>query len=207
MSWSYNLKSTLVPEIVLASSSPYRARLLARLGIAFTQTAPGISEIERHGETPPERALRLAIAKARALAGPERLVIGSDQVAERAGSILHKPGTTAAAEAQLAACAGKSVSFHTGVALLDTNSQRTLTHVERFTVHFRALSDAEIRRYVAIDQPLDCAGAFKWEALGICLFARLEGDDPTSLEGLPLIALTRMLNSLGIAVPPEPGQR
>jgi len=195
-----------VPDIVLASSSPYRARLLARLGLPFIQTAPGISELERHGETPPERALRLAVAKARALAAPDRLVIGSDQVAERSGSILHKPGTVAAAETQLAACSGQAVSFHTGLALIDGPGQRTLTHVERFTVHFRALSDTEIRRYVAIEKPLDCAGAFKWEALGIALFARLEGDDPTSLEGLPLIALTRLLNSLGIAVPPEPDQ-
>jgi septum formation protein len=189
-------------DLVLASTSSYRRRLLERLGLPFRQLAPGIDEAARPGETPANLAGRLARAKAEAVAEtcPESLVIGSDQVAALGRLVLGKPGTPERARQQLLAASGRRIEFHTGVALVAAHRRLSLSHVERFAVHFRTLSTAEVDAYIARDQPLDCAGSFKWEQLGIALFERMEGNDPTALEGLPLIALCRLLRQAGVDV-------
>jgi septum formation protein len=191
------------PRIVLASTSRYRAELLRRLLPDFEQRAPGTDEAALPGEAPDARAARLAIAKAAAVAVGlhDALVIGSDQVAELDGETLDKPGSAANARAQLATCSGRAVHFHTALCLLDTRSGRHQIHVDRTRVHFRALGAAEIERYVAREQPLDCAGSFKCEGLGISLFERIDSEDPTALVGLPLIALAALLRAAGVAVP------
>lgn len=192
------------PPLILASGSRYRRELLQRLALPFTCESPDIDESARPGETPADLARRLAREKALAVAGRHTaaLVIGSDQVADCAGTILGKPGTEAQAIAQLQAASGRTVTFWTGLALVDALSGRMQEAVIRCDVDFRDLCDAEIRRYVAIEQPLDCAGSFKSEGLGIVLFRRLVSDDPTALVGLPLIALCDMLRAEGIALPP-----
>ncbi|PWG63235.1 Maf family protein [Spiribacter halobius] len=190
-------------RIVLASSSPYRAELLARLGLVFASDAPEIDESRHAGEAAPDYVERLAREKAAAVAArhPGALVIGSDQCSERGGEILGKPHTAERAVEQLSAAAGGVVTLWTGVALLDGRRGTTEARVVPFRVHFRALSRHAIERYVARDQPLDCAGAFRAEGLGITLFERLEGDDPNALIGLPLIALTDLLHSAGVSLP------
>lgn len=190
-------------RIVLASTSRYRAELLRRLLADFEQRVPGTDEAALPGEAPAARAERLAVAKAAAAAGQltDALVIGSDQVAELHGHVLDKPGSAANACAQLAASSGRAVHFHTALCLLDTRSGRRHVHVDRTRVHFRALNTDEIARYVAREQPLDCAGSFKCEGLGISLFERIDSEDPSALIGLPLIALARMLRQAGVAVP------
>lgn len=195
--------NTTFPRIVLASTSGYRAKLLRRLLTDFEQRAPGTDEAALPGEAPADRAVRLAFAKALAAADGLRdaLVIGSDQVAELDGKVLHKPGTIDNACAQLAACSGNSVQFHTGLCLFDTRSGQRHMHIDHTRVHFRALDATEIERYVMREQPLDCAGSFKCEGLGISLFDRIDSDDPSALIGLPLIALARMLRAAGVAVP------
>lgn len=190
-------------RLVLGSTSRYRAELLGRLGIAFEQRAPGTPETELAGEMPAARAVRLAIAKARdagnALA--DALIIGSDQVAELDGLLLEKPGSVQRAHEQLRACSGRIVAFHTALCVFDTASEAHRTHVDLTRVHFRHLSPEEISRYIQHEQPLDCAGSFKCEGLGISLFERIENNDPTALIGLPLIALARLLRETGIEVP------
>nr|WP_239538060.1 nucleoside triphosphate pyrophosphatase [Dyella mobilis] len=189
--------------MVLGSTSRYRAQLLERLGLDFEQRAPGTEERELAGEAPAMRAMRLAIAKASdAGAGmPDTLVIGSDQVAELDGTLLEKPGSAAVAQQQLAACSGRTVSFHTALCVLDTRDARQHTHLDLTRVHFRQLQPAEIARYIEREQPLDCAGSFKCEGLGISLFERIENSDPTALIGLPLIALAQLLRDAGLSVP------
>lgn len=189
-------------SLILASGSPYRQRLLSRLGQPFEVVSPEVDETPLDGEQAEALARRLAIAKATAVARarPESIVIGSDQVASLGGHILGKPGTTSAAVAQLRACSARSVRFYTGLALMLPQDPEPRVHLEPYEVHFRTLGESEIRDYVDRDRPLDCAGSFKWEALGIALFERMAGDDPTSLEGLPLIALTRMLGDAGCPV-------
>lgn len=193
------------PAVVLASTSRYRAGLLQRLLPDFQTCAPGIDEAPRAGESPQLRAERLARAKARAVADAYRgaLVIGSDQVAERAGHALGKPGDRATARAQLAASSGRCVHFHTAVCVLDTRADPVRAHTFRdlTKAYFRHLEAGEIERYVEREQPLDCAGSFKCEALGISLFERIETEDPTALVGLPLVALARLLRACGLAVP------
>ena len=191
------------PRIVLGSTSRYRAELLRRLLADFVQAAPGTDETPLPDETPAARALRLAIAKAAAVARdyPDALVIGSDQVAELDGLILDKPGTAERARAQLAASSGREVHFHTALCLLDARNGRRHTHVDRTRVRFRTLDAAEIARYVEREQPLDCAGSFKCEGLGISLFEAIDNADPSALIGLPLIALARLLREAGIALP------
>lgn len=195
--------NTGMPRIILASTSRYRAELLRRLLPEFEQRAPGTDEAALPGEEPEARAARLATAKAAAAADglANALVIGSDQVAELDGETLDKPGTAANARAQLAASSGRVVHFRTALCLLDTRDGRRQLHVDRTDVHFRALEATEIERYVAREQPLDCAGSFKCEGLGISLFERIASEDPSALIGLPLIALARMLRSAGVAVP------
>ena len=191
------------PRVVLASTSRYRAELLRRLLPEFEQRAPGTDEAALPGEAPAARSARLALAKAMTASGNLRdaLVIGSDQVAELDGETLDKPGSAANARAQLAASSGRMVHFHTALCLLDTRSEQYQLHVDHTRAHFRALATAEIERYVAREQPLDCAGSFKCEGLGISLFERIDSEDPSALIGLPLIALARLLRATGVAVP------
>ncbi|MEO7066203.1 MAG: Maf family nucleotide pyrophosphatase [Rhodanobacter sp.] len=191
------------PAVVLGSTSRYRAELLHRLLSHFEQHAPGTDETPLPDEAPAARALRLAIAKANAAASGQQnaLIIGSDQVAELNGSILRKPGTAERAYAQLRASSGQVVAFHTALCLLDTRSGHQHVHVDRTLVCFRTLNNAEIQRYVEHEQPLDCAGSFKAEGLGISLFKRIESEDPTALIGLPLIALARLLRDCGVVLP------
>ncbi|MEO5625805.1 MAG: Maf family nucleotide pyrophosphatase [Dokdonella sp.] len=192
-------------HLVLASSSRYRRELLRRLTPDFRTQAPNVDETSQVNETPAAMALRLAVAKAHAVAAlcPEALVIGSDQVAEIDGQVLGKPGTVAAACAQLMASSGRSIEFHTALCLVDTRSTilRESTASDTTRVVFRDLDPIEIARYVDIEQPLDCAGSFKAEGLGISLFERIESSDPTALIGLPLMALARLLRAAGITLP------
>ncbi len=192
-----------IPCIVLGSTSRYRAELLRRLLPDFEQAAPGTDETPQPDEPPAARALRLAIAKAEAVARehPGALVIGSDQVAELDGLILDKPGNAEHARAQLAASSGREVHFHTALCLLDTRNGRRHTHVDHTRVRFRELDAAEITRYVEREQPLDCAGSFKCEGLGISLFEAIDNCDPSALIGLPLIALARLLREAGVELP------
>ena len=190
-------------RLVLGSTSRYRAELLRRLGLDFEPRAPETEEVELTGEAPAMRAMRLATAKATdAGAGlPDALVIGSDQVAELDGALLEKPGSIERAHEQLTACSGRSVHFHTALCVLDTRDGRPRTHLDLTRVHFRVLDAAEITRYIEREQPLDCAGSFKCEGLGISLFERIENSDPTALIGLPLIALAQLLRDAGVNVP------
>lgn len=193
------------PGIVLASTSRYRAELLHRVLPDFERLPPGIEEAAQPDEAPQACAVRLAAAKARAVAArcADALVIGSDQVAELDGAALGKPGSEANARAQLAACAGREVRFHTALCVIDTRGAQAREHaaLDLTRVRFRALDAAEIARYVAREQPLDAAGSFKCEGLGIALFERIDSEDPTALIGLPLIALCRILRTAGIALP------
>ena len=195
-------ESTL-PRIVLGSTSRYRAGLLRRVIADFEQAAPGTDEAPLPDETPASRALRLAVAKAVAAANGrhDTLVIGSDQVAELDGQVLDKPGSRERACAQLAASSGREVHFHTALCLLDTRNGQQQTHVDHTRVRFRELEAAEITRYVDREQPLDCAGSFKCEGLGISLFESIDNHDPSALVGLPLIALARLLRKAGYPLP------
>lgn len=188
--------------LVLASTSPFRRELLERLGLPFTTYAPKIDESSQPGETAPALVTRLAQAKARAAAQahPAALIIGSDQVAVLDGVFLGKPGGHAQAVTQLQQASGRSVTFYTGLCLFDSASDDCRTAVEPFQVQFRSLTTAMIEAYLRREQPYHCAGSFKSEGLGIALFERLTGDDPTSLIGLPLIRLVRMLETAGVAV-------
>ena len=192
-----------MPTLVLASSSPYRRELLARLRQPFSWASPDIDESPLASETAEALVRRLAEAKARALSQQysQHLIIGSDQVAVLKGEILGKPHDFERAHRQLTAASGTSVTFYTGLALLDTRNDHCQSDAIPFTVHFRQLSDEQICRYLQAEQPYDCAGSFKAEGLGVSLFRATEGEDNTSLIGLPLIRLVSMLNSAGIAIP------
>lgn len=190
-------------KLVLGSTSPFRRELLGRLGLVFDCDAPDIDESHRPDETPEQLVLRLAEAKARAVAErhPNALIIGSDQVACIDGDILGKPGDRARAIEQLSRASGKIVTFYTGLCLFNSASGDSQLICEPFRVHFRNLPRHQIERYVDAEQPFNCAGSFKSEGLGITLFERLEGDDPNALIGLPLIRLVQMLDREGIALP------
>ena len=193
-----NSKRTLV----LASTSPYRRTLLERLGLPFEVVAPNIDESPRANETPSATAVRLAEAKARAVATQlsHALVIGSDQIADLDGAPVGKPGDYERAVAQLRALSGRTVVFHTGVALCDADSGRCRSVLVDVASTFRRLSDAEIDAYLRRETPYDCAGAVKSERLGIALFERIASDDPTALIGLPLIAVVELLRAEGESV-------
>ena len=182
---------------MLGSGSPYRRALLHRLGLAFEVIVPGIPEEHREGEPPASAAHRLALEKARAVAerAPESLVIGSDQVAEVEGRGLGKPLDRRRNIDQLTLLSGKRVAFRTGLCLLDAAGGRVQTAVVDTFVRFRTLTAPEIEAYVDREHALDCAGGFRCEGLGIALVESIRGNDPTALEGLPLIALTRMLRT------------
>jgi len=188
------------PELVLASTSPYRRQILERLGLSFTTAAPDVDERPHPDESAQVLVLRLAEAKARAVAAahPNALVIGSDQVACIGNDILGKPGDREQAIAQLERASGQTLVFQTGLCLLNTARNHAQTLVEPFRVHFRALNRRRIEGYLDREQPFDCAGSFKSEGLGIALFERLEGDDPNTLIGLPLIRLIALLESEGL---------
>lgn len=188
------------PLLYLASTSRWRAGLLQRLGLPFLQEAPLADENRRPGEAPAERALRLAGDKAGAVAArhPEALVLGSDQVAECDGRILDKPGDAGHCREQLLSCSGRSACFHTAVVLRQASSGLVLQHVELTLVRFRQLEPAEVARYVELEQPFDCAGGFRAEALGIALFEAIESRDPTALVGLPLIWVAAALRQAGL---------
>ena len=192
-----------MPPLILASSSPYRRELLARLQLPFDCQAPNIDESRQPNEPADALVRRLAEAKARALSPqhPHHLIIGSDQVAVLDDHVLGKPHTFERAQQQLRAASGRSVTFLTGLALLNSASGQCQVDCVPFTVHFRTLDDALIQRYLQLEQPYDCAGSFKSEGLGISLFRSTEGSDATSLIGLPLIRLVDMLLNAGIELP------
>jgi septum formation protein len=191
-----------MPSLVLASTSPYRRQLLERLGLPFQVAAPRVDEIRLGGEPPRDMALRLAEAKAKAVSGqfPDALIIGSDQVAHVDGSVLGKPGDHDNAVRQLRTLSGRTATFDTGLCLHNARTGVARSRVVSFRVQFRVLDDARIERYLRREQPYDCAGSAKSEALGIALIAKMEGDDPNALIGLPLIALVDLLHEQGLDV-------
>jgi septum formation protein len=191
------------PTLVLASTSPFRRELLSRFDIPFETLSPDVDETRHEGESAQALVLRLAEAKARAGARAygNALVIGSDQVAVVNGEILGKPGDHEKAREQLRKLSGQAVRFLTGLCLFNSASGEADTRLVPYSVHFRTLDEGRIERYLRKEQPYNCAGSFKSEALGITLFERMEGDDPTALIGLPLIALTGMLARAGVVLP------
>ncbi len=189
-------------RLVLASTSKYRKALLERLGLAFEVAAPGVDEQALPAERPADTARRLSVLKASSLKDSfaDALIIGSDQVAALGSERLDKPGSHDNAVRQLRLLSGKAADFHTAVALLDARTGKLSSKVVSCRVTFRALDDARIEAYLRRERPYDCAGSAKAEGLGIALIARMETDDPTSLIGLPLIALTAMLEEAGLPV-------
>jgi septum formation protein len=191
------------PRLILASTSPYRRELLARLRVPFEAVAPGCAEQRLPDEPAQALALRLARMKAQAAAArhPGSVVIGSDQVAVRGSEILGKPGSVERCAEQLQASSGHEVIFLTAVHVMDSRNGSAESHLDHTVVRFRPLGADEIQRYIAADVPLDCAGGFKAESLGIGLFDRIESSDPTALTGLPLIWVSAALRRAGIPVP------
>ena len=192
----------MAPPLILASTSRYRAELLSRLQLPFETASPHIDEALRADEDGPAMSMRLAREKARAVAQrfPGAVVIGSDQCAVRDDVVLGKPGDSATARAQLMAASGHCVDFHTAVCVREPDGgEQVFSDMTR--VRFRALDAEAVRRYVDAEQPLDCAGSFKVEGLGISLFEAVESRDPTALIGLPLIQLADCLRQLGYALP------
>ena len=191
------------PRLVIASTSRYRQKLLARLGIPFETTAPNVDESPAAGEMPQALALRLACAKAQAAqaAFPDALIIGCDQVAAVGATLLNKPGTHARAVEQLKLMSGKQIAFFTALCLLNARTLQRQTAIVPVTVHMREFSTGQIERYLQAERPYDCAGSARIEGLGITLVARLDGDDPNALIGLPLIKLCDMLRNEGVDLP------
>jgi MAF protein len=190
-------------QLVLASTSPFRLAVLKKLPLAFETDSPDIDENALPNESPEQLVKRLAEAKARAVASRHRgsLIIGSDQVAVLNGEIIGKPGNHDKAVIQLRKASGNQVIFLTGLCLLNSDTDRAQVSCVPFTVQFRLLSDEQIERYLNYEKPYNSAGSFKSEGLGITLFEKLQGDDPNTLIGLPLIELVRMLEKEGITLP------
>jgi MAF protein len=188
--------------LVLGSTSVFRQTILEKLNIPFQTAKPNIDETALANETPQALVERLAIEKANAVADkfPDALIIGSDQVAVCEGEILGKPHNFDNAVKQLRKFSNKSVTFYTGLCVFDSEKNKVTSLVEPFIVHFNPLSQEEIESYLKAEQPYNCAGSFKSEGLGICLFEKLEGDDPNSLIGLPLIRLVSLLKQHGLDV-------
>jgi septum formation protein len=189
-------------NIILASGSPYRKQLLQRLQVEFECISPDVDESLRPGEAASDYVRRLGLAKAEAVARdhPRALVIGSDQCAVLEGRILGKPGSHENALEQLRASQGKTVVFHTSVCVLRLEPEFRALEEVLFEVEFRRLRDAQLEHYLRVERPYQCAGSFKSEGYGACLFSRMRGDDPAALVGLPLLTLTTMLESAGIEV-------
>lgn len=190
-------------KIVLGSTSPFRKELLQRFNLNFITDSPDIDETPLANETPKDYVLRLSLEKAKAVATrhPEALVIGSDQCSVLNGEIRGKPHTHENAVKQLTESSNKRVSFYTGLCLYDSSEHTYQLELIPFHVDFRELTKSEIESYLKAEQPYSCAGSFKSEGLGISLFKRMEGDDPTALIGLPLIKLATMLRQKGILLP------
>lgn len=192
----------MLPNIVLASSSPWRREVLDKLGLPYRTRHPDIDETALFDESPADLVSRLSLEKAQKVAEAEIhedvLIIGSDQVAVLDDRIIGKPGTHERAFEQLRAASGRSFTFLTGLTLLNSATGNAQTEVVPFHVHFRELTEQMIEGYLRHEQPYNCAGSFKSEGAGIVLFERLEGDDPNTLIGLPLIRLVRMLESEGV---------
>jgi len=195
--------SPLPRRLILGSTSRYRRELLTRLALPFDVAAPDVDETPGQNEIPRELALRLALAKARAVAAlhPDAVVIGSDQVADLAGQPLGKPGTHERATLQLQQMRGQTVVFQTAVAVVCQATGFEQVELAPVQVRFRELSNAEIERYLRAEQPYDCAGSAKSEGLGIALLDAIDSDDPTALIGLPLIRTCRMLRAAGLVLP------
>ncbi|WP_067864860.1 Maf family protein [Neptuniibacter marinus] len=189
-------------NLILASSSPFRRQILDKLQLKYACISPDIDESPLANETPEDLVARLAIEKAQKVAGtePDSLIIGSDQVAVLGNEILGKPHTHENAVKQLQKLSGHTVTFLTGLALINSKSGEVQSETVPFNVVFRTLTDEMIEHYLHAEQPYNCAGSFKSEALGIVLFERLEGEDPNTLIGLPLIRLVRMLEKEGLNV-------
>ena len=189
-------------QIVLASSSPYRKELLQRLQIEFETTSPNVDETAHSDEPSPDLVMRLATSKAYAVAVqyPNALIIGSDQVAVCDERILGKPGNIENATEQLKFISGKLVTFYTGLCVLDSTNKELQRDYVKFFVEFRQLTDEMISNYLSKEPAFNCAGSFKSESLGVALTLRMSGKDPTSLVGLPLIRLTRMLEKAGVKI-------
>lgn len=188
--------------IVLASGSQYRKQLLQQLRLDFSSAAADIDESPKPGEDPKTLVLRLSLAKASALKNryPNHLIIGSDQTAFCNDRQLSKPGNKANCIAQLKACSGNSIDFYTGLCVMDSSQDSYYEALDITTVYFKNLGEQQIARYVEQEQPLDCAGGFKVEGLGIALFERIDSQDPNALIGLPLIKLTELLDRFGVEV-------
>ena len=195
-------KAVLRP-LMLASTSRYRAALLGRFGLPFNTASPAVDEAEIAGEAPRARALRLSEAKAEAVASqyPEAVIIGGDQVAALGTRVLRKPGNASNCREQLRQLSGSAAEFHTACTVRCVSAALELTHVDTTTVALRTLANAEIDRYIEREQPFDCAGGFKAEALGITLFERMDSQDPTAIVGLPLIWLAGGLRTAGYQLP------
>ncbi|MGQ0528537.1 MAG: Maf family protein [Panacagrimonas sp.] len=193
----------MMPPLVLASTSHYRADLLSRLRLPFEALAPDIDETPQPRETAQKVAPRLSLAKAQAVASqrPGHWVLGSDQAASCDGRLLGKPGTRTAACEQLSWMAGRYAAFVTGLALINTNTAKILRGMDVTVVRLRRLSTTEIERYVDLEPALDCAGSFKMEGLGISLFDEIQSRDPTGLIGLPLIETAKLLRKAGYDLP------
>tara|TARA_R110000737_G_scaffold228444_1_gene242461 strand:+ start:29 stop:616 length:588 start_codon:yes stop_codon:yes gene_type:complete len=189
-------------KLVLGSTSPFRKEILAKLNIPFICAKPNIDESAFDNESPVALVERLAIEKAKAVAHefPDALIIGSDQVAMCDGEILGKPHNFENAVKQLEKFSNKTVAFYTGLCVYDSGLDYTTSLIEPFLVHFNELSPSDIENYLHAEQPYNCAGSFKSEGLGICLFKKLEGDDPNTLIGLPLIKLVELLKQHGVNV-------
>lgn len=187
-------------RVVLASSSVYRREALRRLEIPFESASPEVDETPLNDETPEALVERLSLSKAQALKHefPDTIIIGSDQIALHQGQILGKPGTVERAAAQLKAFSGDEVHFLTGLAVFSAETGESRYHLDTTIVQFRELDDEQIRAYIEREMPLNCAGSFKSEGLGIVLFERIKNDDPSALIGLPLIATAELLQSFGV---------
>ncbi len=186
-------------SLILASTSKYRKKLLERLNIPFSVIAANIDETSKKNESPKDLVQRLSIEKANAIAKthPDQWIIGSDQIAQLEGLILGKPGNKQNALEQLKSCSGKQIQFLTGVALVNKVLDRVFYIQSQVDVKFLTLSEQQINNYLEVDEPYDCAGSFKIETMGITLFEWVKSDDPTSLEGLPLIAVCKLLRQAG----------
>jgi MAF protein len=189
-------------KLILGSTSPFRKEILAKLNLEFECAKPNVDETALENESPIELVKRLAIEKAKAVAVefPDALIIGSDQVAMCDGEILGKPHNFENAVKQLTKFSNKTVAFYTGLCVYDSGLDYTTALIEPFLVHFNELSRSDIENYLHAEQPYNCAGSFKSEGLGICLFKKLEGDDPNTLIGLPLIKLVELLKQHGVDV-------
>ncbi|AZQ84680.1 septum formation inhibitor Maf [Colwellia sp. Arc7-635] len=192
----------MMKKLILGSTSPFRKEILAKLNLEFECAKPNIDETALENESPIELVKRLAIEKAKAVAVefPDALIIGSDQVAMCDGDILGKPHNFENAVKQLTKFSNKTVAFYTGLCVYDSGLDYTTALIEPFLVHFNELSRSDIENYLHAEQPYNCAGSFKSEGLGICLFKKLEGDDPNTLIGLPLIKLVELLKQHGVDV-------